>query len=58
LVIYPGSGSVDGVQGDHFLICPPLIIREKEIDELVERLDASLSQLERELARAFSTRTM
>lgn len=49
LVIYPGSGSVDGVRGDHFLICPPLVIREAEIDELVEKLDASLSQLEWEL---------
>lgn len=49
LVIYPGSGSVDGVQGNHFLICPPLIISEEEIDEIVEKLDASLSQLERKL---------
>lgn len=49
LVIYPGAGSVDGVQGNHFLICPPLIISKEEIDEIVEKMDASLSQLERKL---------
>ncbi len=49
LVIYPGAGSIDGVQGNHFLICPPLIISEEEIDEIVEKLDASLSRLEQKL---------
>jgi adenosylmethionine-8-amino-7-oxononanoate aminotransferase len=49
LVIYPGGGSVDGAQGDHFLICPPLIIREPEIDDLVGMLDEALAELEQEL---------
>jgi adenosylmethionine-8-amino-7-oxononanoate aminotransferase len=49
LVIYPGSGCADGARGDHFLICPPYVIHEKEIDELVGALDASLARLEQEL---------
>jgi adenosylmethionine-8-amino-7-oxononanoate aminotransferase len=49
LVIYPGGGSIDGAQGDHFLICPPLVIREPEIDDLVGMLDEALAELEQEL---------
>ena len=35
VIFYPGSGSVDGVRGDHVLIAPPFVITEREIDELV-----------------------
>lgn len=42
LIIYPGSGSVDGVQGDHFMIGPPLTITEPQIDELIDILTSSL----------------
>ncbi len=44
LMIYPGSGTVDFTAGDHFMIGPPFVITEKQIDEvldiLVELLDA------------------
>ncbi len=49
LVIYPGAGQVDGVRGDQFLLGPPLVISPTEIDLLLELLDASLAELEREL---------
>ncbi|RLC09356.1 MAG: aspartate aminotransferase family protein, partial [Deltaproteobacteria bacterium] len=49
LVIYPGSGSVDGVSGDHFLICPPFIITKDQCDTIVERLDASLGELSKQV---------
>jgi adenosylmethionine-8-amino-7-oxononanoate aminotransferase len=42
LIIYPGSGSVDGVKGDHFMIGPPFTITEEQIGEMVELLFLSL----------------
>jgi adenosylmethionine-8-amino-7-oxononanoate aminotransferase len=38
VIFYPGSGSVDGVRGDHLLIAPPFVITEEEIDEVVSVL--------------------
>ena len=50
LVIYPGSGCVDGVRGDHFLLCPPLVVTEAQLDRIVELLDQALAATARELA--------
>jgi adenosylmethionine-8-amino-7-oxononanoate aminotransferase len=49
LILYPGGGSVDGHRGDHILIAPPFVIQKKEIDELVSRLDQSLTAAELEI---------
>jgi adenosylmethionine-8-amino-7-oxononanoate aminotransferase len=49
LVIYPGAGCADGVLGDHFLLCPPLIIDEAVCGEVIGILDESLEELEREI---------
>jgi adenosylmethionine-8-amino-7-oxononanoate aminotransferase len=38
LIVYPGSGSVDGIRGDHVLIAPPFVISDEEIDEMVDVL--------------------
>jgi adenosylmethionine-8-amino-7-oxononanoate aminotransferase len=38
LLVYPSGGTIDGVRGDHALIAPPFIVREHEIDTIVERL--------------------
>ena len=46
LITYPGIGNVDGVTGDHILLAPPLIIERDQIDEMVEILDAAISQVE------------
>jgi adenosylmethionine-8-amino-7-oxononanoate aminotransferase len=35
VIFDPGSGSVDGIRGDHLLIAPPLVITEAEIDEMI-----------------------
>ncbi len=35
VILYPGSGGVDGVAGDHLMIAPPFVIGEDEIDEAV-----------------------
>lgn len=38
LIVYPGSGTVDGLVGDHLLLTPPLVIERSEVDQLVDRL--------------------
>lgn len=42
LIVYPGSGTADGVDGHHVLIAPPYIISDREMEELVERLARAL----------------
>jgi adenosylmethionine-8-amino-7-oxononanoate aminotransferase len=49
LISYPGSGTVDGQQGDHLLYAPPLTISRQQVDELVSILDESLSAVGAEL---------
>jgi adenosylmethionine-8-amino-7-oxononanoate aminotransferase len=41
-VFYPGSGTIDGLHGDHLLIGPPLTISTSEIDDLIRILDQAL----------------
>jgi adenosylmethionine-8-amino-7-oxononanoate aminotransferase len=49
LVSYPLQGTVDGLEGDHLLYGPPLIITREQIDELVAILDESLTAVTAEL---------
>ena len=42
LIIY-SRRTRGGTSGDHFLICPPLIVTEAQLDDITERLDRSLS---------------
>ncbi len=48
LLIYPRR-SLNGLKGDHFLVSPPLTITQSEIDELIQRLDESLTELSHKL---------
>jgi adenosylmethionine-8-amino-7-oxononanoate aminotransferase len=41
LIIY-SRRTRGGIAGDHFMVCPPLIINDAQIDELMELLIASL----------------
>ncbi|NMM43303.1 aspartate aminotransferase family protein [Rhodospirillaceae bacterium KN72] len=41
LIIY-SRRTRGGIAGDHFLVCPPMIINEAQIDEIMEKLTASL----------------
>jgi adenosylmethionine-8-amino-7-oxononanoate aminotransferase len=50
LISYPGTGTVDGVAGDHILYAPPLIINRSQIDEIVDILNQSLSAVAAEIA--------
>lgn len=38
VALYPGSGTVDGVNGDHILIAPPYTIKETELKTIVKVL--------------------
>ncbi len=42
LLVYPGSGTVDGRQGDHVLLAPPYIVTDAEVDVIVERLGVAV----------------
>lgn len=43
LIIY-SRRTRGGTSGDHFLVCPPMIVTEAQLDEITELLDRSLSQ--------------
>ncbi len=42
LMCYPMGGTIDGVRGDHVLLAPPFILKENQLDELVEKLAGAL----------------
>lgn len=42
LAVYPGSGTIDGRRGDHVVIAPPYTVTRDQIDQIVERLGASV----------------
>ena len=44
LIVYPASKGVDGFNGDAVLFGPPLTITDSEVDLIVERFTAALSQ--------------
>ena len=48
-LIYPGTGTVDGVRGAHFLAAPPFIITKEEIDTALKMLDEAITEVESEL---------
>ena len=49
LLLYPRRGG-GGLDGDHVLVAPPLVIRDEELDELLARLDRTLTRCEERLA--------
>ncbi|MFN8397016.1 MAG: aminotransferase class III-fold pyridoxal phosphate-dependent enzyme [Bacteroidia bacterium] len=48
VVVYPGGGCVDGRSGDHIVLYPPLIVVEEDLDRIVDALDESIHEFERE----------
>ena len=48
LVLYPGTGFVDGVNGDMVMVGPPFIIEEAQIDEIMEILKKAFTQMEKD----------
>lgn len=45
LMLYGAAQCVDGVNGDAIMIAPPLNITEEQVDEIVDLLDKTLSQV-------------
>ncbi len=37
IAVYPGSGGVDGVAGDHIILAPPYNITRADVDTIVDR---------------------
>lgn len=48
LIIY-SRRTRDGVAGDHFMVCPPMIATQAHVDEIIDTLRASLDALQKEL---------
>lgn len=44
IVPYPGTGSVNGVAGDHLQITPPINITRDEVNKLVKGLDEAIKR--------------
>jgi adenosylmethionine-8-amino-7-oxononanoate aminotransferase len=47
LMIYPGTGTREGRDGDHAIIAPPFTITRGELDDLIDRLDRALARVSR-----------
>ncbi|MCB2094732.1 MAG: aspartate aminotransferase family protein [Rhodobacteraceae bacterium] len=45
LIIY-SRRSRDGIEGDHFLVCPPMISTAEHVEEIIEKLTIALTQFE------------
>ncbi|AIF50986.1 aspartate aminotransferase family protein [Pelosinus sp. UFO1] len=46
VIVYPGNGNADGVNGDQFLLAPPLIITKDQADELIEGMVAGFIEFD------------
>lgn len=45
LLIYPMSGTVDGIHGDHILLAPPFICTSADISRIVELVSATIFEV-------------
>jgi adenosylmethionine-8-amino-7-oxononanoate aminotransferase len=48
LIIY-SRRTRGGYEGDHFLVCPPMVSDETHVDEIIEKLTRALNRLARDL---------
>jgi adenosylmethionine-8-amino-7-oxononanoate aminotransferase len=54
LIIY-SRRTRGGTSGDHFLVCPPMILTEPQLDEIAQILERSMDQLMREIPSVIAT---
>lgn len=45
LMVYPGSGTVDGSRGDHVVFAPAYTVTATEVDEIVSRFHAAMNDV-------------
>jgi adenosylmethionine-8-amino-7-oxononanoate aminotransferase len=43
IVLYPGSGMIDGIEGDNISIAPPLVITSGQIDDIIEKIKGGIA---------------
>ncbi|MFT6876200.1 MAG: adenosylmethionine-8-amino-7-oxononanoate aminotransferase [Granulosicoccus sp.] len=55
LIIY-SRRTRGGTSGDHFLVCPPMIVTESQLDEITQILERSMDQLMSEIPAAIATK--
>ncbi len=48
LIVY-SRRTRDGIEGDHILVCPPMIVNETHLDEITDMLEAALAQFTAEI---------
>ncbi|MCC6002618.1 MAG: aspartate aminotransferase family protein [Pararhodobacter sp.] len=53
LIVY-SRRTRDGIEGDHIMVCPPLIVNETHLDEIADTLDRALARYADEIAPALS----
>ncbi|MGI4942788.1 MAG: aspartate aminotransferase family protein [Janthinobacterium lividum] len=44
IAVYPSSGTMDGVVGDHVIVAPPYNVTAAQVDEIVERTAAMINE--------------
>lgn len=49
LAIYPGIGTIDGVNGDHSILAPPLTATDEELEEMVRLFKEAYDAVEKEM---------
>lgn len=47
---YPGSGTVDGIRGDHIIIAPAYNVTDADVDYIVERVSKTIIEFFEELS--------
>jgi adenosylmethionine-8-amino-7-oxononanoate aminotransferase len=50
VALFNANGTYDGYAGDHFLLCPPYIVSEADIDDIVGRVERVIADTFAELA--------
>lgn len=45
LMCYPMGGTIDGRNGDHIMLAPPFIITDSQVDEIVNKLGATIKTI-------------
>ena len=57
IMIYPGTGSADGLQGDHIILAPAYNVTKVEIDMIVQALGNAIDSALARLVTAGKTAT-
>jgi adenosylmethionine-8-amino-7-oxononanoate aminotransferase len=40
MTVYPGTGTVDGIYGDHIILAPSYMITKKDVNHIVKVISA------------------